>query len=64
MVIWGKCETQWRVVAGMDGIVYIGLDYPAVQLVLDLETDKANHREIWQALRLIESESLEVLNKG
>lgn len=64
MGIWEACRTQWRVVAGMGGAVYVGLDYPAVQLVLDLEVPKPDQRDTWWALRIIEREALEVLNKG
>ena len=28
------CETQWRVAAGLAGLVWIGLDYGAVDVVL------------------------------
>lgn len=31
---WLACETQWRVAAGMGGIVWLGLDYSAVDVVL------------------------------
>ena len=28
------CETQWRVASSMAGIFWLGLDYPAVDIVL------------------------------
>lgn len=31
---WVACETQWRVATGPAGIQWLGLDYPAVDVVL------------------------------
>lgn len=31
---WLACRTQWRIAAGMGGIVWLGLDYGAVDVVL------------------------------
>lgn len=62
MGIFEMCRTQWRIVAGAGGALYVGLDYPAVQLVLDLEVPAEDHRATWEALRIIEREALEVLN--
>ena len=31
---WVACETQWRIASGPTGIQWLGLDYPAVDVVL------------------------------
>lgn len=31
---WLACSTQWRVAAGMAGLLWLGLDYAAVDVVL------------------------------
>ncbi|MGN7870968.1 DUF1799 domain-containing protein [Paracoccus sp. 22332] len=31
---WVACETQWRIATGPAGIQWLGLDYPAVDVVL------------------------------
>lgn len=33
---WLACETQWRVAAGMAGLIWLGLDYAGVNVVLTL----------------------------
>lgn len=34
LCIFLACETQWRVAATMAGLVWLGLDYPAADIVL------------------------------
>lgn len=52
--------TQWRVVATMAGLIWIGLDYPAVKIVLD-HLDMPAH--VFDDLRIMENAALSVLNE-
>lgn len=57
--IWLGSETQWRVAAGMRGIVWLGLDYGAVDVLLrrsGLEEGSAS--EVFGDLMLMEAEAL------
>ena len=55
------CQTQWRVVATMDGLLWIGLDYNAVRTVLD---DLNAPKHVFADLRMMEAEVLPLLNEG
>lgn len=52
---------QWRVVAGMSGAAYIGLDYTAAKAGLKLAGIEVSP-ETWADLRDIEAGALEALN--
>ncbi|MGX1259795.1 DUF1799 domain-containing protein [Sinorhizobium fredii] len=53
------CETQWRVVATMAGLIWIGLDYTACQVVLQ-QLDAPAH--IFTDLHAMEEAALPILN--
>lgn len=55
--------TQWRVAAGMGGMVMIGLDYAGVRAGLDAEGLTLSPDD-WRALRLIEAGAIEATNGG
>ncbi len=52
--------TQWRVVATMGGLIWVGLDYPAVKMVLDHSGLPA---PVFDDLRVMENAALAVLNE-
>jgi len=55
--IWLACETQWRVAAGMGGIIWLGLDYTAVDVVLRRTAiDSAD--QVFADLMVMEAEAL------
>ncbi|EXL08220.1 hypothetical protein BG46_01465 [Brucella anthropi] len=54
------CQTQWRVAATMAGLIWQGLDYPAVRLVLD-DIDAPQHA--FADIRIMEAEALPILNE-
>ncbi|MCZ7933519.1 DUF1799 domain-containing protein [Agrobacterium leguminum] len=54
------CETQWRMVIGLSGLIWLGLDYPACKLVLD---DIGAPAHIFADLRYMEGVALRVLNE-
>lgn len=59
------CRTQWRIIAGMAGSQYQGLDYAVVfghPRYACLETDE--QIECLEQLQHIEAGALEVLNQG
>lgn len=56
---WLAVETQWRVAASMAGLIWIGLDYAAVDVVLT-RFDFAN--DVFSYLQVMELEALTVLN--
>lgn len=54
---WLACETQWRAVAGSARIVFTGLDYGGVDVVL---TRLEAARGVFEDLLLMEREALAV----
>lgn len=55
-------QTQWRIVAGMGGAIYSGLDYAAMTALMDVyEID--DRREALALLRLMEHAAMQVLNR-
>ncbi|MAF43069.1 MAG: hypothetical protein CMI54_02710 [Parcubacteria group bacterium] len=52
-----KCSTQWRVIAGMGGAVFQGIDYTALKAVIDLFCDE-NPRELFTDVCHIERGAL------
>lgn len=55
------CETQWRVVATMSHLIFLGLDYTAVQVLATLDNWST---EIWRDIRTMEAAALPVLNEA
>lgn len=56
------CGTQWRIVAGAGGAIWIGLDYPGVRaaaamMAIDMDAD------LFERFRVLEHEALSNLNK-
>lgn len=59
-----KCQNQWKIVSGMGGSFYTGLDYLAVNLMLDIHYPKSDKVEIFNLIRICEAEALRYLNKS
>lgn len=60
--IFDACHTQWRLVVGMGGVVYQGLDYSSVTAVIQAFSVK-DHRKIFNQIRALEAGALSVLNE-
>jgi hypothetical protein len=58
---WLDCQTQWRVLLGMAGLVWLGLDYDACKAVLD---DRAASSRVFADLRYMERIALPILNEA
>ena len=58
-----KCQFQWKIVSGIAGNFYTGLDYLAVNLMLDIHYPEADKAEIFNLIRICEAEALRYLNK-
>lgn len=59
--------TQWRVVAGMVGLLYTGLDYGAMQPVLEEHAQVAHQQPmctLMPQLRVMEQEARDQLNRS
>jgi len=58
--VFAGCGTQWRVIAGMGGVVYQGLEYTSVEAVMRLHdvTDRARCMAAVQCLEIGARESL------
>ncbi len=56
-----RAGTQWRVVAGMGGGQYLGLDYAGVEAMLRLAR-VPDRRAVFEDLQLMERAALQVLN--
>jgi hypothetical protein len=55
------CDTQWRVGVGLSGMIWIGLDYTACDVVFR-RRGIADH--IWDDVRVMEEAALPILNSG
>lgn len=63
--LFAACSNQWRIVSGMAGAYYQGLDATAVLATMNmLGIEQQNQRERLQQLRHIESGALAVMNKA
>lgn len=60
MSAWLECQTSWRVATTPAGLLWIGLDYGAVRLVLD---DMDTPAGVFADLRFMERAALPVLNE-
>ena len=56
---WLECQTQWRRTGLMSGLIYDGLDYPSVRLVLD---DLGAAPGVFADIRHMERVALPILN--
>lgn len=57
-----QCQTQWRMIAGMAGAFYQGLDYPSVETVIRLTLPRKKRRKVFHAVQLIEQGALSAIN--
>lgn len=63
--VWRACETQWRVLAGLSGSAFLGLDYSAVDVVLRRAGTTIGHPdEVFADLMEMEAEALSVFAEG
>lgn len=57
--------TQWRVAAGMAGLVWLGLDYAAITPVLRLmDIPRRDWQDLFEGLRVMERAAAEVRNQA
>lgn len=56
------CRTQWRVAAGAGGLVYLGLDYPALESVMRMRGIE-DPAETLGHIQQMEAGALEVINQ-
>lgn len=62
--LFSRLRSQWRMLAGMGGLVYTGLDYSAVEPVMRLTACKtATPERLFDQLRTMEIAALQVLNE-
>lgn len=64
--VWMAVQTQWRVAAGMGGIVWLGLDYGAVDVVLSRSPPEGalDANTVFADLREMEAEALATFAEG
>ncbi len=62
MRVFTQLETQWRVVAGMAGMVYQGLDYAAVESLLRL-LKIPDRQAMFNGLQVMEQAALKELKR-
>jgi hypothetical protein len=59
-----EVQSQWRLVAGMSGASYLGLDYQGVEAFMRLKpVPRKDRAGLFQDLLIMEREALRVLNK-
>lgn len=57
------CRSQWRCMATPVGVIYAGLDYPAVQSVMQMcGVDGEQRKEIFGGVQVMEFAAMKVLN--
>lgn len=57
------CDTQWRVVLGMAGLLWIGLDYTACDVVARrMQVSDDDLADLWADLKVMEGAALPELN--
>lgn len=57
-------QTNWRVVAGMGGVVYQGLDYPSLQSVANmLGIKRKTLPDLFSDIQIMEAAALPLLNE-
>lgn len=56
------CTTQWRVVAGMAGAAYLGIDYAEVRAYWGRKPPR-DEDDSWWALQIMEAEAIRLRNK-
>lgn len=61
--IFMMCRTQWRVIAGMGGVSYQGLDYTSLNSVIDRKVKPKQRERVFDDVLLIESGALPELNR-
>jgi hypothetical protein len=58
-----SCATQWRILVGLGGMRYQGLDYIGVESVMRFKGIKDEDREeVFAHLQVLEEEALKVIN--
>lgn len=57
-----QCQTQWRIIAGMAGAFYQGLDYQSVETVIRFQVKKKKRARVFQDIQLIEQGALSKIN--
>jgi hypothetical protein len=57
--------TQWRVAVGFGGVMFLGLDYAALEAVMRLRGVRPKDRaRLFGQLRVMEAAAAAVLNRG
>ena len=55
--------TQWNVVAGMAGVMYVGLNYPSVESTMRMQhIPRGDQKRLFEDVRRMEAAALEVRN--
>lgn len=62
VLLFCRMATQWRIVVGMAGAAYQGIDYTALEAVMRMNRVKDRDR-MWGGIQIMERAALEVLNK-
>jgi len=62
-ILFDQLGTQWRIIPGMSGVFYQGLDYAAVMAVVrETVKGRKNRARTFDQIRLIEAGALSVIN--
>lgn len=59
---WLGCDSQWRIAAGMGGLIWLGLDYAGVEIVLR-RSRLMDPDAVFRDLQIMEGEALKVLSE-
>ena len=57
------CATQWRIIAGLNRVIYQGLDYASLEIVMRL-LKVPDQIAMFNAIQAMERAALQVFNSG
>ena len=57
-----RVSTQWRAAAGMRGVMYVGLDYAAVDARLGRALRGERREQLWEQLQVMELAAVVEMN--
>jgi len=57
-----RCFTQWKVISGMGGVAYQGLDYSGVWIVISSVVKRSQRNRVLEQIQFIETGALSTIN--
>lgn len=61
--VWLAMEGQWRVVAGLSGWRYVGLEYASINIAIEMAGAEAHRAVVLRGLRIMQRAALEAFSE-